>query len=351
MIKNKILRCSLQMGLIKTTSLVFGLVTFALTASCSLEPKNEQSKIKVIIPGTKGAPQFVSLSSSPNQPSIRTTSGIFYPPPTSVTSFDCYYLNIIGPGIPSRILNEAEVNPDALLPSLYAGTSPCSYPGIVSKPVPVLAGEQIINIQVPVGGARIIQLMGATTSATGNDFASCPQEPFPLNGSESPYDFEFYLISQATVDLFSDKAITLPNTYNDAGVPNYNYLRKHVACNPPLNISYNSASVCNSTTISAATYTVAMNNVSSTPTGGFRMDVTGVVAKGADGTNLSVGGTCSTAFFDFASDTCTITINGSGTSLIPIQFYMQLNYPTRTDGVAAPSNSINFTKVLDRGCS
>ena len=124
------------------------------------------------------------------------------PPPASFFGFNCLALNVKGPGI----------GPD---PRVCGGQKPPAGMGRISNFAPL--GGSTVEVKVPPGAARTVQLLGAMTGGLG-----CPtfESLVTFNG---PSGITTYFLGEKTVDVFGDVSLTLRAQYNPASpMPMYN---------------------------------------------------------------------------------------------------------------------------------
>jgi hypothetical protein len=115
--------------------------------------------------------------------------------PTSLSAFNCYAVNIIGPGMPA----------DSRLACGDPTQGLGAFAGFVSSTTPTL------SIQVPNGAARQISLIGTVQSG------ACPDINTLLNsqnGGGSGSNVNPYLLATTTVDVFSDVSVNLTAAYD-----------------------------------------------------------------------------------------------------------------------------------------
>ncbi|HUP58726.1 MAG TPA: LamG domain-containing protein [Bdellovibrionota bacterium] len=169
------------------TSVPAALIALAFT-SCSFGTDPGYTTLSVRMPG-KPAP-------------ARVFDPILSLAPGSVAGFDCLAVNVMGKGIvPPSGYNPGDFTFDAL----YAGSS-CSYPGI-NAIIPNVMGETKINLRVPTGPRRVIQVAGLVEEGSTICSVSDLDDPGGDGGS-------IYELGRTVVDLYRDFAVSVPNTYD-----------------------------------------------------------------------------------------------------------------------------------------
>lgn len=222
------------------TSLVsFGLlcgVVFALTSSCSLKPKS-RAKFYIDISALKKSMQAggVDEVQPPSQDEILNLGGMMsergdgeisinsfpsgpsfvFPSPPSGTSgapplsgFNCFMVNVIGPGIPPQGVEPGDDPPNVAYGKAVQG-GPFTYFGILSAPITTSAGSHVIQLDVPAGPGRLIQLIGLVDGGDNAVVNFCAgQGPLP----SGPYFFE---VAQTFVgSAFGDLAVNMTQDYS-----------------------------------------------------------------------------------------------------------------------------------------
>ena len=167
--------------------------------------------------------QSNSSSMGVNLTQTQSEVGTLTFPNAQLSTFDCYAINVVGPGIPSTNPHPDE-NPGQVLADMYQGSS-CAYPGVTSPPIFAGIGtRQSISMSVPTGEKRIIQVVGIidpTGLTCGN--------PHPIGGSNEEGAKIILEIARVQEDLFSSKTITMPNDW--ANTANAIKLNRQVDCN------------------------------------------------------------------------------------------------------------------------
>lgn len=193
------------MGILKLTVLTVILLT---SSACSMKDRSEVHSISVQLP---------------QQWTNQSNSNMLIGPISTVADFDCYALNVTGPGI----------NNDARM----GCTNPSTAMGIVAGFIPVTDGR--IEMMVPAGPNRKIevigiqsnvgcQILGALLDANGVD---------ALNGMGTPY-----VIGSASTDLFDDASLDITVAYDSNAIAFQNCgnsnVPAQVAVTTPINGSY-----------------------------------------------------------------------------------------------------------------
>jgi hypothetical protein len=178
------------------------------------------------------------------------------PLPPTLNDFNCYWINVMGSGIAA---SEEHWNNDDLqraVPLAIAGDQCSSYPGVRSQFVPVSTGGTV-DLMVPSGANRIVQVLGMTTS-TGScaDFSMASFDavchPNSQGGGGPGVDPcwttfpNLVELGRSVVNLFQEKSVEIDgSSYNSAtamdvrcdkgptGGSSYSYFYKY-SFTPPL---------------------------------------------------------------------------------------------------------------------
>lgn len=222
--------------------------------ACSLEPKHRDPQLTIDLSNLRTAVERDRLraagvdpvTSAMRAPGERAAfTGTFFPPPSTADKFDCYAVNVMGPGIPSR----GGEDPAPLLQRVAGGENYCSYIGAHSRIFALSAGEtKDLTISLPSGPQRIVQFIGIKASGYGN--VSSPSACVAAADGLPGVDFEAYEIGHAVLDVFSDQSVALPAAWPVTGSPAPNYFFRHLACHPRLTINLSCTSGAASGSIS-----------------------------------------------------------------------------------------------------
>jgi hypothetical protein len=161
---------------------------FVLSVSaCSLRDRQKAPTISVNLPQ-----EWVSAVSSRSFTTMATSgSNSSFETPTSIDSLNCFAINVKGPGI----LPDPRFNCDF----------PDKGPSQVAGFVPVTSAS--MELMVPVGAARTIQLIGVQSTI------GCPDLNTLLanQGQDAFKDTigEPYLLGEATIDVFDDVGVSI----------------------------------------------------------------------------------------------------------------------------------------------
>lgn len=181
------------------------------TTACSLEPKKNQSEVQIdlgdILKTTQSAYQESPFDFLNQDVGARTI------PLPSMANFNCFGVNVTGPGIP----NSGQGGPPPNAPPNYLAyihqklltrQSYCAYRGIVSPPVS-FASAMNVSMQVPSGPARVVQVVGSySATQCANGFTGS-------GGAGSQLDI--YEVGRAVVDLFGDVSLNINNEWPTGG--------------------------------------------------------------------------------------------------------------------------------------
>ena len=167
------------------------MIAFGLTA-CSMKDRTEVHSVSVQLPQEWAKSSSKSMASR-NYSSMKSS----FPAPTADigTSFQCYGLNIIGPGISSD--------------PIYQCKNPASGMGILAGLAPITVGS--LDAMVPAGPARTVQLLGVQSDI------ACPilSAYIEANGIDSIHGhLEAYVLGSTTTDIFDDTAVTIAAAFD-----------------------------------------------------------------------------------------------------------------------------------------
>lgn len=202
---------------------------FCFLQSCGVLDSKKEIELKITLPPLesvilpknekmiKNSAFFLSSEETLNQ-----KEGLFIPPPSTLSQFDCLMVNVIGEDIPAVDSNEdTPVNPADILAKLSSSlpSDYDSYLGITSEAQKVVPGVPLsFNLRVPKGKNRIIQLIGFKNNfkglLNGNAFYTSCEGPYVVNGVQKNIFLSAYLISQEKIDyLNAPTTLQLTNQY------------------------------------------------------------------------------------------------------------------------------------------
>lgn len=167
-----------------------------LVSSCSLKSNGQQQTVTIALPGA----QFSLLEKMTEWISLAwasgTTSSNLDSDPTVLSDFDCFGVNVSGPGI----------LPD---PNVTC-TDQTDAPAIIGGFVP--NGNTSIDLLVPAGPGRNIQIFGVKS------LVGCPNLHDMLHDGAINFSNigHFYTIGGTQADIFADANVDIKVTYNSA---------------------------------------------------------------------------------------------------------------------------------------
>ena len=163
------------------------------TSACSLRERKSNPSVSITLPQ-----EWVSAVKRNKIKTIAsTTEGTSgFSKPTSLADFQCFALNVKGPGI---------------LPDPRFGCdNPSAGIGIMAGFIPVTQGS--LDLMVPAGTSRVVQLIGVQSSI------GCPSfnELLSNQGTDSFKNSigEPYLLGETTIDIFDDTSATIVAAFN-----------------------------------------------------------------------------------------------------------------------------------------
>ena len=124
--------------------------------------------------------------------------------PTTSSAFDCLAVNVMGPGILPALGHGGSSGPWNM-GALNNGNICETYPGVTSTTMTLPSGGTSTDLEllVPKGNARYIQLLGVV--ANGTTLCSSATKPLSESASGSELPFELYEIGkQNGVNIFGD---------------------------------------------------------------------------------------------------------------------------------------------------
>ncbi len=168
----------------KNTVLLLGFLMSA--TACSMKDRTEVHSVSVKLPSEWV--NSTNMSVLNHHGSTMSTS--YFTAPTGLTSFQCYALNVTGPGI--------QADPR------YGCTNPDSGMGLIAGFMPISSGS--IEMMVPAGADRKVNLIGIQSTI------GCPLLNDLLNaGGVNALDGlgDPYLLGTTVTDIFDDTAVTI----------------------------------------------------------------------------------------------------------------------------------------------
>jgi hypothetical protein len=181
----------------KNSTALSVLALVALTSSCSLRSNGQQQTLTIALPGAhfvqnpilKGMTEWISLAWAST-----TTATNLNNDPASLSEFDCFAVNVNGPGI--------NLDPGVTC------TDPADAPAIFGGFVP--NGNSSIDLVVPAGPDRSIRIMGVKS------LIGCPNLHDMLQ--DGAINFKnighFYEVGSTRQDIFSDATVTIKASYS-----------------------------------------------------------------------------------------------------------------------------------------
>ncbi len=166
--------------------------------SCGRPVANSNSKVSILI--ERSADEAQSDQASGLVAALGT-------PPSQISEFDCLAVNVMGDGILDFENPQRNVRPD--IDRYFSNATYCSYRGITSAPFFLSAGEKQIDLIVPTGDRRVIQIVGIVQGTT---FRPCDSGRLAAPNEED--DSEYYVIDDARLNLQGDVSIPLANKFN-----------------------------------------------------------------------------------------------------------------------------------------
>ena len=163
------------------------------TSACSLRERKSNPSVSVTLPQ-----EWVSAVKRNKIKTIASTSDgtLGFSKPTSLADFQCFALNVKGPGI---------------LPDPRFGCdNPSAGIGIMAGFIPVTQGS--LDLMVPAGTSRVVQLIGVQSSIGCPNFS----EILSQRGTDSFKNSfgEPYLLGETTIDIFDDTSATIVAAFN-----------------------------------------------------------------------------------------------------------------------------------------
>lgn len=180
-----------------------------LLTSCSFK-ENNSSHVNLSF-YFDGQSSQTSVMDFPAQRRLNAFAAIT--PPSSIYQFDCFAVNVMGQGIAPFISG----NFNADIPRLIGGDLCASYPG----PNSIMVNSSFsgsVNLQVPSGAARYIQVLGFPRT----DMGCRADKPWVavINETNDPPNYisnhfgGLFEVGSVVRDLFRDEEIQVMNSYN-----------------------------------------------------------------------------------------------------------------------------------------
>jgi len=174
-----------------------------LLAGCAKDEVKD-AKVTVSIP-----PSHNSNSEFLSAPGVNALST--FVAPATVDGLKCYFLNVMGPDIPSSEAGETNSYTTA-----STGDVCGTYLGVNSGSVNSADGGNF-SVTVPTGASRIFQIFGFNTTLSC-DPNTTMAEQFPKNGDN--FITEAYEIGRKTADIYGDTSLSVDNSFNPATTKN-----------------------------------------------------------------------------------------------------------------------------------
>lgn len=222
------------------------ILVFATASSCTLKPKDQVRLYLELAPSkyraaTQALPSIAEVQDLIGLPGVLSfPSPTLTPaPPTALTGasgFTCFAVNVTGPGIPALpgSIHAGDPPPSVAYARAVQAGVPDAYPGIVSNRILPTPGAQNIELDVPAGAGRLIQLIGLKESSAGDPIALFCNNAGPLPVGSGSGDGYFEVGRAFVPNAFNDLALTLNEDY--AGKPNwyqeYKRLKSQGNCKP-----------------------------------------------------------------------------------------------------------------------
>ncbi len=160
---------------------------------CSLSPNTESPRIKFSF-------------ESQNKSSFYVKS--FSLQPSHASDFSCFMVNVMGSGIPPL---KPEIDTQSLLNQI-ANNQFCSYAGITSAPILNTGANVSVELSVPSGPGRVIQVIGVNDGQ--QKYCNSNIKINGLSGDFKDSEGIFYDLGHVKLDLFSSQSVSIPNSYD-----------------------------------------------------------------------------------------------------------------------------------------
>lgn len=174
-----------------------------LTSACSLEPYGKNARLRIELPQQESV-NLQDRLSTPNQ---------YISFPASLSQFDCFGVNVMGPGLENFSGTYGPTN------ASYSDPLQCPYKGVTSNVAGI--SQSGVDLNVPAGPKRAIQVIGVVTGSgcpVGANFGDFVDSLRGNNtsGQNSVSTALFHEIGTAVVDLFSTQTVTIQGAYSSA---------------------------------------------------------------------------------------------------------------------------------------
>ncbi len=251
---------------------ILGVLTFSILTLWACNMKDES-----ILTLRLQIDRSPSMQAAGNGGRLQPFSG-----PATITDFNCIAVNVVSEDIPSL---KPGLFPSGLIGPLRGGAT-CTYPGIMSPPLsmPTAGGSVEIQLQVPRGPHRLIQVLGIYRSGCAS---TVPFAQLIMQSSDPVNDYPTYELGRATVDVYGSTYLSIPNTYSTSKL-----------------------AICNSSGGGSAAVTVTPNP-SQVASGGSTLQLTAMTTD-ANGSPLNV--TASAAWTTSNPSIATVSSGGLVTS-------------------------------------
>jgi hypothetical protein len=174
------------------------LIALLWLAACA--PVSDGVRVRIALPDLTSS---AAPTSAASLASLSGFNALTYPP-NALSDFQCYMVNVYGPGIGS---DSGSNGPQPV--------GDCPYRGVTSDLV--ATNSTTLSLTVPAGPARTIQVIGFAAQNT----TACPGGTYRDYESSHPFTGTInttpaYTVTQlgkVTTDLYKDKSVTIKNTY------------------------------------------------------------------------------------------------------------------------------------------
>lgn len=188
----------------RSVAAAFALTLALVSSGCSLSGRGDDSSIYVDLSAynNQGAARFSLLDTATFAYGIST-------PPSTASGFNCYGVNVTGPGIGDSSSRPGSQDLGIIFDKLLRKESYCSYRGIVTPPIVLGAGgTSEVALQVPPGGLRLVQVVGV------NDPLVCSSGVLDEPAGSTSGGGRFFEVGRAVVgDLFGDQSVDVATNW------------------------------------------------------------------------------------------------------------------------------------------
>jgi alpha-tubulin suppressor-like RCC1 family protein len=187
-------------------AVVFALlgIVGGLTSSCSLSSSDRDPSLSVDLSGLRGLGSSVPYALYDQGSSWGLFATTYSGPPSSLSGFTCFGVNVTGPGISD---SSYRPNSNPMEDFERAVSEPgryCNYRGVVTPPMYLSgSGTSEATLSIPPGDVRLVQVVGITSKEI------CDSGVIGQGGSVRGYPSYFEIGRTVLKQVYSDRSVNV----------------------------------------------------------------------------------------------------------------------------------------------